>query len=77
MGIVGLSGRDVVRLSTGARERAGAPGSTEAIGMNREGLGYSPSGSLEQVSVFGEVLLRESRKKARMCLHVAAKVEVG
>ena len=36
--------------------------------MNREALGCSPSGSLEQVSVFGEVLLRETRKKARMCL---------
>ena len=72
-----MAARDVVRLSTDARDRAGEPRSTEAIGMNREVLGYSPSGSLEQVSVFGEVLLRESRKKARMCLHVAAKVEVG
>jgi hypothetical protein len=59
MGIVGLSGRDVVRLSTDARERAGEPRSIEAIEMNRETLGFSPSGSLEQVSVFGEVPLRQ------------------
>jgi hypothetical protein len=59
MGIVRLRGRDVVRLSIDARERAGEPRSTEAIGINREALGVSPSGSLEHVSVFGEVPLRQ------------------
>jgi hypothetical protein len=59
VGIVWLRGRDVVRLSTEARERAGELRSTDAIGINREVLGCSSSGSLEQVSVFGEVPLRQ------------------
>jgi hypothetical protein len=59
IGIVRLRGRDVVRLSSDARERAEQPRSTVAIGMNREVLGFSPSGSLEQVFVFGEVPLRQ------------------
>ncbi len=57
MGIVGLSGRDVVRLSTEARERAGQPRFTEAIGMNRDVLGFSPSGGLKRLFVPCEMLL--------------------
>lgn len=51
MGIVSLRGRDAVRLSPDARERAGEPGSSEAHGVGpgtksivaKEGARHRPS----------------------------------
>ena len=44
MGIVRLSGRDVVRLSTDAHEREGRRASSEARGGSQEpGVGSAPS----------------------------------